>query len=366
MDTLLQNLATLPGWGRAALILAGAALLALLVHEVLLLLARRLPTYRDLEATFLRSTRRPARLLLVFLAVYAATPLAVPEPARAPVLHGFLVAIILSGAWLLIGATDIFQGFVERRFRTDVPDNLRARRIRTRVRLLRRVVATVVGFVALAVILMTFEAVREVGLSLFASAGVAGLVVGIAAQPTLSNVVAGLQLALTEPIRLDDVVIVEGEWGWIEEITMTYVVVRIWDQRRLVIPLRWFIEHPFENWTRQTSDILGAVLLFLDYRAPLDALRAELRRVVETEGSEFWDGRVCNLQVVDTTERTVKVRALVSAPSSPAAWELRCLVRERLVTWLQEHHPEGLPTVRAEVGPDDTREGRTAPQAPTG
>lgn len=359
MTTLLQSL---PPWLESAVLVGVAIATALLLHTVLRAGLRRLPVYDefDLEGVALHRTRRPARALLVVVALLLVVPYtALPADGIDRSLHALLVLAITAGAWLLIGATQVFQVFVERRFRSDVPDNLRARRVQTRVRLLRRTVTALVVFVALALILTTFESVRRIGVSMFASAGVAGLIVGIAAQPTLSNLVAGIQLALSEPIRLDDVVIVEGEWGWIEEITMTYVVVRIWDLRRLVVPLRWFIENPFENWTRQTADILGTVFLHLDYRAPVGALREELRRIVEAERGELWDGEVCGLQVVGAGERTIEVRALVSAASSPKAWELRCRVRERLVGWLQDHHSEALPRVRAEVEGDGLRRGST-------
>ncbi|MGD2070891.1 MAG: mechanosensitive ion channel family protein [Gemmatimonadota bacterium] len=343
-------LANVPGWLVSTGLVTLAVLAALVGHAALIAAMRRTDLYRDLEETILHSTRRPGRLLLVLLAVLVVLPeLTLPPGWDGTVRHLLQVILILTGAWLIVGASRVFEALVEERYRADVADNLRARRIQTKVRLLRRLVATVVVFLASAAILMTFDPVRRLGISLFASAGVAGLIVGIAAQPTLSNLVAGLQLALTEPIRLDDVVIVEGEWGWVEEISMTYVVVRVWDRRRLVVPLRWFIENPFQNWTRQTADILGSVHLHLDYRTPIEPLRTELRRVVEEEGTEWWDGEVCGLQVVDTTERTVEVRALVSAATSPDAWELRCLVRERLVGWMQEHHPESLPRIRAEV-----------------
>lgn len=348
---MIQNLlADVPGWLVSTGLVTLAVLAALGGHAALIAAARRTDLYRELEETILRSTRRPGRLLLVLLAVLLVLPeLTLPPGWTGTVRHLLQVALILTGAWLVVGASRVFEALVEERYRADVADNLQARRIQTKVRLLRRLVATVVVFLASAAILMTFDPVRRLGISLFASAGVAGLVVGIAAQPTLSNLVAGLQLALTEPIRLDDVVIVEGEWGWVEEISTTYVVVRVWDRRRLVVPLRWFIENPFQNWTRQTADILGSVHLHLDYRTPIEPLRGELRRVLEEEGGEWWDGEVCGLQVVGTSERTIEVRALMSAASSPDAWELRCLVRERLVGWLQEHHPESLPRLRAEL-----------------
>jgi small-conductance mechanosensitive channel len=190
--------------------------------------------------------------------------------------------------------------------------------------------------------------VRQYGVSLFASAGIAGIVAGLAARPVLSNLFAGVQLAMTQPIRIDDAVIVENEWGWIEEITATYVVVRLWDWRRLVVPLTYFIEKPFQNWTREGSALIGSVYLYLDYAAPIAAIRAKLKDIAEH--SALWDGKVVNLQVSDAKEHTIEVRALVSARSAPAAWDLRCEVREKLIGFLQAEHPEALPRTRAEFG----------------
>jgi len=212
---------------------------------------------------------------------------------------------------------------------------------------LRRVLVVVILIVGLSVMLMTFPTVRQFGATLFASAGLAGLVVGMAARPALANLLAGLQIAMTEPIRIDDVVIVDGEWGRIEEITTTYVVVCIWDLRRLIVPLSYFIEHPFQNWTRQTADLLGTVSIYADYTVPVEEVREELHRILD--GSEQWDRKVWGLQVTDATERTMTLRALMSAPDSSKAWDLRCLVRERLIAFLQAKHPQSLPRARAEV-----------------
>jgi small-conductance mechanosensitive channel len=195
---------------------------------------------------------------------------------------------------------------------------------------------------------VTFEGVRQLGTAVLASAGIAGIVIGFAAQRSLSTFVAGLQIALTQPIRVDDVVIVEGEWGWIEQITLTYVVVRIWDLRRLVLPVNYFLERPFQNWTRVTADILGTVFILADYTVPIDSLREELRRLAEA--SEKWDRKVCGLVVTNATDRALELRALVSAADASKSWELRCEVREGLVKYLQENHPESLPKVRLEAG----------------
>lgn len=202
----------------------------------------------------------------------------------------------------------------------------------------------IILFIGIALALMSFPAVRTIGTSLLASAGVAGLVVGFAARPALGNLIAGLQIALTQPIRLDDVVIVDGEWGRIEEIGGTFVVIRIWDQRRLVVPLQWFIEHPFQNWTRTSAEIIGTVFVWADYRLPLAPLRAELERLCK-EAPE-WDHRVCILQVTETTERAMQLRALVSSSDSGLNWDLRCKVREGLIEFIQQRYPDCLPQAR--------------------
>lgn len=229
----------------------------------------------------------------------------------------------------------------------DTEDNLQARRIHTQTQVISRMLMFLVMLIGLSSILITFPSVRQIGVSLLASAGVAGLVAGIAARPVLGNLIAGLQIALTQPIRLDDVVIVQGEWGWIEEITSTYVVARLWDQRRLVVPLQWFIENPFQNWTRINSQITGTIFLWVDYRMPLEPLRDETHRICAA--AHEWDGRVCLLQVTDTTESAVQLRVLVSSIDSPHNWDLRCLVREALLSFIQKNYPEYLPTVRATV-----------------
>lgn len=229
-------------------------------------------------------------------------------------------------------------------------DNLHARRIQTQTKVLSRSVMVLIVLIGTGLALMTLPQLRQIGTSLLASAGVAGLVVGFAARPVLSNLLAGIQLALTQPIRLEDVVIVENEWGHIEEITGTYVVIRIWDQRRLVVPLQWFIENPFQNWTRSTSEILGTVLLWADYRLPLEPVRREAERLCR-EAPE-WDGRLCLLQVVDAGPQAMQLRVLVSAGDSGRAWDLRCKLREGLLDFIQKNYPQYLPRMRAEIHTD--------------
>jgi small-conductance mechanosensitive channel len=239
----------------------------------------------------------------------------------------------------------------------DAPDNLQARRIQTQTKVLARASVILIVMVGSGLALMTLPLLRQIGTSLLASAGVAGLVIGFAARPVLTNLLAGIQLALTQPIRLEDVVIVEKEWGHIEEITGTYVVVRIWDQRRMVVPLQWFIEHPFQNWTRTSSEILGTVSIWVDYRLPLDIVRKEAERLCHE--SPDWDRRLCVAQVVDANERAMQVRILVSAADAGKSWELRCRLREGLIHFIQKDFPQYLPRLRADIA--DQREGRDPP-----
>jgi small-conductance mechanosensitive channel len=257
------------------------------------------------------------------------------------------ILLIASIAWLIIKVTYVVEDVVLTHFRLDVKDNLRARRIHTQIQIFQKVVAVIVIILAVAAMLMTFERVRVLGTSILASAGIAGIIVGLAAQRSIATWLAGLQIAITQPIRLDDVVIVESEWGRVEEITLTYVVVRIWDLRRLIVPITYFLEKPFQNWTRVSADILGTVFLYVDYTIPIQTVREELRRILES--SEQWDGRVCVLQVTNASERTVELRALMSAPDASSAWELRCKVREKLIEFVQRNYPNALPKVRAEI-----------------
>lgn len=351
-------------WSAVGLALGVAAGLAAyaLLYAVLARVARR--TGSALDDAFVRRTRRPVRVLFPLLGLSFAFDMPTLGGAWVPpVRHGLELALIGAMAWLLVALVNVSVDVVASRYRMDVADNLQARRVRTQLDLLRRIVVSAVAVVALALALMTFPAIRNLGISLFASAGVAGLVIGIAARPALSNIIGGIQLALTEPIRIDDVVIVQNEWGRIEEITTTYVVVRIWDDRRLVVPLSWFIENPFQNWTRTTSNLLGTVFLYVDYTVPVEEVRAELERIVK--GSDLWDGRAWALQVTDATDRTVELRALMSAANAGSAFDLRCLVRERLIAFLQRQHPGALPRVRADVREGDAGPpSRAAPAGP--
>jgi small-conductance mechanosensitive channel len=315
---------------------------------LLMMLTRRLKGRDYRRARIARVISRPlafALPMLVLIPALEATPLDgrwLDQALR--LLHIGLTACFI---WLLVRAVAAGEQAILRDNPMEVADNLAARRIQTQTRVLSRVLMGAIILVGAAMVLLTFPMVRQIGTALLASAGIIGLVAGIAAKPVFGNLIAGLQIALTQPIRLDDVVIVEGEWGRVEEIGSSYVVVRIWDERRMVVPLTWFIENPFQNWTRRSADLLGTAFLWLDYRAPIVAIRAELERICK--GETLWDGRVCVTQVTETSEHTLQVRLLVSARNSGDAFDLRCIVRERMLDFLAREHPQALPRTRAEI-----------------
>jgi small-conductance mechanosensitive channel len=289
---------------------------------------------------------------LIILATIIAIPVAPLDPNTAGWLARLLlIAVVGLIGWAAITGLRIAADLYLRQFRLDVEDNLLARKHVTQVRVLLRAADVLVVIVTVGAALMTFEPVRQYGVSLFASAGIAGIVAGLAGRPVLSNLFAGVQLAMTKPIRIDDAVIVENEWGTIEEITSTYVVVRLWDWRRMIVPLSYFIEKPFQNWTREGSALIGSALIHVDYRAPVGAIRDQLKEIVKN--SKNWDRRVVNLQVTDAKESTIELRCLMSARSAGQAFDLRCEVREQLVDFLQKHHPEALPRQRSEVAVSD-------------
>ncbi len=340
----------LPPWAWSICIMALMIALGLIMHWIVYSVAARIArrTSRPLDELFVVHSRKPARLLFPLAFITFAWSAVPPAPEIAGIGERVLgMLFIVAVGWLLVQLLAVFSDWIALRYPLDVTDNLSARRIRTQANIFRRIAAFIVGGIAVALVLMKIPGVENLGASLPASAGIAGVIVGVAARPVLSNLLAGLQIALTQPIRLDDVVIVEGEWGRIEEITNTYIVVRIWDLRRLVVPLSYFIEKPFQNWTRQTSDLLGTVFINVDYTLPVEDVRAELHRILEASG--MWDGKVWNLQVVETTEHTVQLRALMSAPDASSAFDLRCIVRERLIAYIQERHPHSLPRARAEL-----------------
>jgi small-conductance mechanosensitive channel len=327
---------------------------ALVVVAAIHLLVTRLGRRWELLAQLARTAHRPFRLVVVLFAVEQVLRGGVGDfRGREAVLHGLIICIIAASAWLIADLALVLEELALHRWRTDTPDNMKARRVKTQVVILRRVTIAAIVVFALGAMLMTFPAVRALGASVVASAGLISAVAALAARSTLGNLFAGLQLAFSDAVRIDDVVVVEGEWGKVEELTLTYVAVRIWDDRRLILPTSYFTSQPFENWTRTGSAVLGTAEFDLDWSAPVEALRGELRAACED--TDLWDGRVCVLQVTDAVGGNVRLRALVSAHDAAALWDLRCLVRERLVTYVWEHEQAAIPRVRAEVEGDRGR-----------
>ncbi len=261
--------------------------------------------------------------------------------------HTRTLLLIFSFTWFIIVGIRIFKKQILHRFDVNTSDNLRARKYYTQFNILERIAVFVVVIFSIGIALLTFDGIKEIGVSVLTSAGIAGIILGLSAQKAIGTLLAGIQIAITQPIRIDDVVIVEGEWGRIEEITLTYVVVNIWDKRRLVVPTTYFIDTPFQSWTRNSSDILGTVFLYTDYNIPLDALREEFTRLLHS--TELWDGKVNVIQVTDATEKTMELRALMSAADSPTAWDLRVFIREKLIEFIRENYPESLPVSRVSI-----------------
>ena len=333
----------------AGMIIAGIGLGWIIYFIFSLLLGR---FGKDERKIFLRSIKEnfsaPLKVLipLIFLSFFLSFTKLSPE-VTSFIRQTIRILLILSIAWLFIKFAFIIEDLVLSHYRIADEDNLKARKIYTQIQFFKRLFAIVISVIAFAVILMSFKEVRQLGTTILASAGVIGIVMGIAAQRSIATFIAGLQIAITQPIRIDDVVIVENEWGRIEEITLTYVVVRIWDLRRLVVPITYFIEKPFQNWTRTSAHILGTVFLYVDYTVSVQRVRQELHRLLQS--NDRWDREAWNLQITNLTEKTVELRALMSAQNASDAWNLRCEIREGLLNFIQTSYPQSFPKIRAEV-----------------
>jgi small-conductance mechanosensitive channel len=331
-------------------VLAGSALIGILVYLLLFAFFSRLlrNSTSTLRLMLLKQMRPQARYLLPLLALALALPTTpLPERFKAPFEHFLTLCVIGILGWLMITLVQVFATLIRTRYSIAVENNLHARRIHTQTEVLERIFIACIVVITLAAMLVTFPQARQIGTSVFASAGIAGVIVGMAARSTFASLIAGLQVAITQPIRIDDAVVVEGEWGWIEEIESTYVVVRLWDLRRLILPLTYFIDKPFQNWTRTTSEIVGTVFIYVDYTLPVERVREELQNILKD--SPLWNGKTCVLQVTEFTENTMQLRCLMSANSSSAAFDLRCIVRERMTDFLQKNYPQSLPTRRDTV-----------------
>lgn len=334
-------------------IIAGIIILALSFSIAFYILKRLGKNPRNiLPVNFAQRIRVP---LLIFLASLIAQTAIIADifmfdTTKMIVGHISIIGVIFSIAWFLILIFKVFKRRMLKKYDVESSNNLKARKVYTQYMILENIIIFIIVILAIGIALMSFDSIRSVGISLLTSAGIAGIIIGLAAQKAIGTLLAGIQIAVTQPIRLDDVVIVEGEWGWIEEINLTYVVVRVWDKRRLVVPTTYFIEKTFQNWTRTSADILGTVYIYADYALSVDDLRKEQTRLLNS--TDLWDGKVDVLQVTNTTEKSVELRVLVSAKDSPTAWDLRVFLREKLLKFIQEKYPETLPKSRVTIEKD--------------
>jgi small-conductance mechanosensitive channel len=337
------------GWFFAIFWFCAAIVVANIVHYVVFRVLRRQEAQRKGTSWALqRYLSHPSRAIFFLTCMIFVLPTIPGLPDRIEdLLHQiFIMAIVASLGWFAVGCIYVFQAITLRRYDLTAENNVQARRVHTQFQLFRRMLITFVVIIDIGALLWTFNDPRiwHYGSGLLASAGVASLILATAAKSTAANFLAGLQIALTEPIRIDDVVVVQGEWGRIEEINSAYVVIKIWDLRRLIVPLSYFIENSFTNWTRESSDILGTAFLYVDYSIPVEALRQQLTIIVQS--SPLWDKRVCGLQVTNLTDRSMELRCLMSSRNSSESFDLRCLVREKMTAWIQQNYPATFPTTR--------------------
>ena len=337
-------------WSRITFDIVVAVLAALLVSLVVGMVFRAVARRRGWPVRSVQRLRRPFRVLLVVLATWAGFDASLLKLQRHAWDEVFAIASIVAGAWFAATAVSFLVDIGLSRYRTDIADNRSARRVRTQILLIRRVAVAVIVVVALAAVLLTFPSARAAGASLLASAGVLSIIAGVAAQSTLGNVIAGIQLAFSGAIRVDDVVVADGQWGRIEEITLTYVVVHVWDDRRLVLPSTYFTTTPFENWTRTSSQLMQAVEFDLDWRVDPQGMREQLHEILGR--TNLWDGRTAVLQVTDAINAVVHVRILLTAVDAPTLFDLRCFVREEMIRWMQRTAPEALPRTRLVISRD--------------
>jgi small-conductance mechanosensitive channel len=336
----------LPPWVVACLVFIAIVGAGFALQRVLITwLNRRADGWDSMMQDIFRRTRRLGRYAIVLFALVLATPLLpLSHDAELSTHHIFIALFVVLLGWIAVVVANLFIDRYVRGLQLNAADNLMARKAATQMRIFRQATNVFLVLLTAAFALMSFDAVRQFGVSLFASAGVAGIVAGLAARPMLENLIAGVQLALTQPIRVEDAVVIAGEWGWVEEINSTYIVVRLWDWRRQVVPLSYLFSTPFTNWTRSSASLIGTVYVYVDYTLPMDQVRAAATQIVKS--SRLWDGQVANVQVSDAREQVMEVRVLCSAADSPRAWDLRCEVREKLIAYIRDNFPESLPRVR--------------------
>jgi small-conductance mechanosensitive channel len=331
------------------ILISTAVLLGLFIKAVLFIIYKLQPKDRVGYSMFFSVVKNlggPINFFLPLVLLNFVQPFLRMEPYFLKVISRSVeILLIISFSWILLRSIHVVQDYIYYKYDISKTDNLRERKIRTQLQFVRQFLKGLIVLLAIAAVLLTFSAMRKIGTGLLTGVGIGGIIVGFAAQRSLGNILAGFQIAFTQPIRIDDAVLVENEFGYIEEITLTYVVVRIWDDRRLVLPINYFIEKPFQNWTRTSTAMLGAVLLYTDFRMPIEPLRRELNRLLNN--NPFWDKRVGSIQVTNVTEKTMELRVLLSGPNSGTLFDLRCFVRENLLRFINDNYPEHLPKTRA-------------------
>ena len=348
MDELLKSWSQqLQPWAWNLGVIASALIIGFILKLIITITLQFYKNKKDysLFKSIITHLGRPLNFFVPLLMLNFMTPLLEVSKLWYTTLDRLIdILVIIAFANLLICTFKIFEDYVYHQYDITSEDNLKGRKVRTQMIFVRKVVIIIIVVVTISIILLSFNSVRKIGAGLLTGVGVGGIIIGFAAQKSLGNFLAGMQIAFTQPIRIDDVLVVEGEWGRVEDITLTYVVLAIWDQRRLILPITYFIEKPFQNWTRTTAQLLGTVFLYVDYTFPVDELREELNRLLKT--TKLWDKRVGVLQVTDSKEHTIELRALVSARNSSDAFDLRCYIRENLLKYITAHIPQSLPQSR--------------------
>lgn len=352
LEQFQHFLSHLPPFVGNLLLAAFALITGLIIKGLLALFLRRSPQAPPEDYSMIRSIlnrmAKPVNYFLPILVLNMVIPLMELRPRQQHIISSAVeILLIIAFGYILTGVVKVLEDYVVHAYDLRKSDNLRERKIRTQLQFLRKMAVSLIVILVACAILLSFDNLRKIGTGLLTGVGVGGIIIGFAAQRSLGNFLAGLQIAFTQPIRIDDVLIVEGEWGRVEEITLTYVVIGIWDQRKLILPINYFIEKPFQNWTRTGSAMLGTVFLYVDYSCPVDEIRKEFERLVED--NPLWDKRVKVVHVTNATERTMEVRLLISASSSGRAFDLRCELREKMIAFIQQNYPDSLPKVRAEL-----------------
>ena len=354
----MERFWTLNPWLAAAIIFTVATLLGVVIKYVAFKVINYYATHNDkvIFDSMSRRLRNSVFLFFPFIILHVSLDqLALSTDELEWARKLLEVGIVISFTVIAVKLINVIQDVLFDMYDISMADNLKARRARTQIIYIKKIAIVVVAILAISMILLSFDALRKFGATILTSAGVAGIIIGFALQKSLANLFAGIQIAFTQPIKIDDAVVVENEWGWIEEINLTYVVVRIWDKRRLILPITYFTENTFQNWTRTTAQIMGSVTLYLDYTTPLDPLRQHFEKLLNE--SPLWDKDAQAFQVIDTSEKTMTVRMLMTAINSPTAWDLRCMIRERMIDFIQNHYPEGLPKYRTVIDQPDNLKG---------